>query len=282
MAPTTAVREFGGVRFVSLPAVGAAMAGAPPADRLVRLLRGCGAGFHPPPYDRFVAEPVVALAGIGGLLFDWQPADPAHTVRLHGLTGPLGLDALRRALRAGCGASALFTYLNPRDRPLPELGDTALRLGHRSVLHAAAINVLLAGHTNAVEHELSSQRDLVHLSRLTVNRTAAQSDPPLRIVDARLLPVADEIMRVTRKHLPTATGVSADGVSADGVSADALEYRNALFPGAKASAVLLSGTVRNLLKVAAAAMDKEAELARLLRPVSAHVTALCGLPDGAG
>jgi hypothetical protein len=266
----TAVREIDGVRFVSLPAVGAAMTGAAPADRLVRLLEACGARFHPSPYDRFVAEPVVALAGIGGLLFDWEREDPPDTVRLHGLTGPLSPDALGAALRAACGASALFTYLNPRDRPLPDLGATALRLGHRSVLHAAAANVLIAGHSNAVEHELASQRDLVHLSRLTVNRTTAQSDPPLRIVDAGLLPAAAEIMRLTRQHVSTV----------DDTTADALEYRHALFPAAKASAILLSGSVRNLVKLADAGVDKEAELAPLAAAVSVYVTSLCGLSDG--
>jgi hypothetical protein len=136
-----------------------------------------------------------------------------------------------------------------------------------SVLHAATANVLLAGHSNAVEHELTSQRDLVHLSRLTVNRTKAQSDPPLRIADAALLPAAGEIMQVTRDRLR----------SADGGSADALEHRNALFPAAKASVILLSGTVRNLLKVAATGLGKEAELDELCRPLSAYVGALCGL-----
>lgn len=265
---TGAVRDIDGVRFVSLPALGAAMAGAAPADRLLRLLRACGAEFHPPPYDRFVAAPVVALAGIGGLLFDWDPDDPPGTVRLHALTGPLEPAALGAALRAACGASALFTYLNPRDRDLPALGATALRLGHRSVLHAAAANVLVAGHSNAVEHELAGQRDLVHLSRLTVNRTTAQGDPPLRIVDAGMLPAAAEIMRLTRTHVSTVDGVCAG---------DTLEFRHALFPTAKASVVLLSGSVRNLLKVADAGVDKETELAPLAAAVSSYLTSLCGL-----
>ncbi|GAA4928963.1 hypothetical protein GCM10025331_10820 [Actinoplanes utahensis] len=264
-----AVRKVDGLSFVSLPAAAAAVAGLPPGERLNGLLRACGVRFHASPYDRFVAAPVVALAGIGGLLFDWEPDDPADTVRLHELTGPLPVESLRRAVRNAGGASAFFTYLNPRDRSLAELGDTALRLGHRSVLHAAAATVLIAGHTSAVEHELATQRDLVHLSRLTVNRTMAQSDPPLRIADAELLPAADEIMRMIRQRLPAAGGASLDE----------LECRNALFPAAKASVVLLSGTMRNLMKVAASGVAKEAELGGLASRLSAHITALCRLPD---
>jgi len=236
------------------------------------LVEAAGGVFHGPPYQRFVARPSVAVAGLGGLLFDLLPDDPPTTVRLHGLGAPLSLHDVPSLVRSAAAASAFMTYLNPRDRDWAELADVALDAGHLSVLHTMSVSVLIAGHSSAVEHEVTSQRDMVHLSRLTVARTHVQDDPPLRVPKASLLPVAAELLETTRRTLTAQAPAHAPGM-------DLREARNTLFPGAKVSAVLVSGTVRNLLAFSEKGIDKERELEELCRDLHRQLKLLCGLSE---
>ncbi|MFF9573072.1 hypothetical protein [Streptomyces sp. NPDC014685] len=270
--PSECLRDVGGLRLVSLPTIGLALRGTPPEQRLRRLLDVGGAVFHEPPYERFVSRPSVAVAGLGGLLFDLLPDDLPTTVRLHGLAAALALKDVPGLVRSAAAASAFMTYLNPRDRDWGELAEVALDAGHLSVLHTMSMSVLIAGHSSAVEHEITSQRDMVHLSRLTVARTQAQNDPPLRVPEASLLPAAAEVLETTRRALTA-------GDSAQSSGADLREARNTLFPSAKASVVLLSGTVRNLLAFSEKGIGKERELEGLCRELRRQLGLFAGLSE---
>ena len=67
-----------------------------------------------------------------------------------------------------------FSYLNPKGVPPQEMWKTVAKHSHFSVAHSAMLSFVICGHSCAVENELNSQRDVVHLARLTVARTNAQ------------------------------------------------------------------------------------------------------------
>jgi hypothetical protein len=128
-----------------------------------------------------------------------------------------------------------------------------LARGHGSVAHLASVTRLLAGFSCAVENELNGQRDLVHLARLTEARTAAQHDPPLCVIDARDLDLFREALAHARAALEAAPGDERG-------PADRHESRNLLFPAAKATMVLITGSLRALQKLVAAVDDEGREL----------------------
>ena len=104
----------------------------------------------------------------------------------------------------------------------------------------------------AVETELCCQRDLVHLSRVTVARTAAQDDPSFVVLDETHLSTLQEMRRHVLESLKPLTG--------------SREARNTLFPASKATMVLITGSLRNYQKLTAARDDqgKEEEYRRML------------------
>jgi hypothetical protein len=117
----------------------------------------------------------------------------------------------------------------------------------------ASVTLLLAGLSTAVENELNGQRDLVHLARLTEARTAAQGDPPVCVVDARDVPLFRGVLDATRATLSMLPGD-------DRAPADRHESRNLVFPAAKATLVLITGSLRALQKLVSAIDDEGREL----------------------
>lgn len=188
---------------------------------------------------RYIRTPSVALTGIGGF--------------------PISEEMLSqyRAKRTIIpGASGGFSYLNARGKDLPALYDTVTGHGHYSIAHTATANVLVAGVSAGVENEFNSQRDVVHLSRLTVARTGIQERPPIIVPRAELLAPTKAITEYT------------DGVLAD-ITANKLddwEGRNLLYPTAKATLFLATASLRNFQKLVAQRHDggKEAEYVRAL------------------
>lgn len=218
------------------------------SEKLAALLHAAGAQFHDDE-RRFVSEANVALCGIGGM--------PVRLREGQAYVAGSGLEQVVTEGHSMMGFASFMSYLNPRGRDAESMFHTVARLGHHSIAHTVTINVLFAGHSSAVEHELATQRDIVHLARLTVARTAAQDDPPLRI-PAALIDTATRIR--------DAIGTPARE------TADEREAINQLFPAAKASLLLVSGSLRNFQKLVAQRDDdgKEAELRVLLR--SLHTT----------
>lgn len=106
---------------------------------------------------------------------------------------PVPLEGIRKSLRNQMGMTAMFSYLNRRAVPAEEMWEVVAGLGHFSVGHAAHLSFVLVGHSCAVENEINSQRDVVHLGRLTVARTRAQKDPPLVVQLPELLPAYKEL-----------------------------------------------------------------------------------------
>lgn len=238
-----------------------ALKGVPPEDRLDALLRAAGCPFHEP---GLVAGPVVRCVGVGGL-----PVTRADPLELGGI--PFSPEAVAAAFTQTQGLGAMLTYLNPRDRSPGELATVLARHGHGSTRHMCSVNIAIFGLTSAVEHEFATQRDLVHLARLTVARTSAQRRPPVVVLDPDHLPAYRAVRRATLERIQTLPRDTRDDD----------ESLNALLPAAKASVLVLSGTLRNLDKLTEHARDdgKEREYRQILHLVRACLDEVEG-PDG--
>lgn len=246
---SAALDRVEGVPCLDLSRFWSAVQGVAPGKRLRVLLAEAGVAFHDAERD-LVQGPSAALVAVGGLPLRW-----------HGERWSLGalapdrelLARVREAQRQAMGHAAALTYLNPRDTAPEVLLDGVLARGHASVAHVASVTLLLAGLSTAVENELNGQRDLVHLARLTEARTAAQVDPPVCVLDARDIPLYRAVLghaRATLASLP-------DDARAP---ADRHESRNLALPAAKATLVLVTGSLRAFQKLVGAIDDEGREL----------------------
>jgi hypothetical protein len=149
--------------------------------------------------------------------------------------------------------SSFMSYLNPKNKTLSELSDAVLSLKHLSCLHTINISVIICGITSGVEHEISSQRDIIHLSRLTVAKTIAQNAPCLVLNNDKYYQQYKKVLKLTKNVVNS--------------SLDDGETRNLLFPSAKASAIMLTGSIKNFLKLVQLkdSGGKEDELVKVLK-----------------
>jgi hypothetical protein len=247
-----------GVPLLDLAALWGSIVGLPLSERSTALMAGSGVVF----FDearRFVRAPAVSLVGIGGLPISLHEG----ACRVGGAAlSPAGIGA---ALTEMIGMGGFMSYLNPRDRGPAELAAVLAGHGHGSTAHACTLNLLISGFSVAVENELCIQRDILHLSRLTVARTHAQDDPPLVVLDEAALPAFVEARRLIAALRAGASG--------------SLEAINNLFPAARATLALMTISVRSLDKLLAAESDpgKEREFRLILGQLRALAAAL--LPD---
>ena len=234
--------------------------GFPARHRMSQLLHDAGCAFHGSG-RRLVAGPSARIVAIGGL--------PIGSLAARGVPP----EEAAWMTRQGMGALGSMSYLSmPGDGPGEAYGEIAVGHGHLSVAHGASASILLAGVTTACEVEWACQRDLVHLARVTVARTSVQSAPPVVVPHPALadafatLLAACDAARAEIEALAPGTGLPAR---------DALEAMNLAYPAAKATAFVVTGSLRDLGKVLAAETDpgKEREfrasLATVRRPLAA-------------
>lgn len=235
-------------RFLDLDALWTAAQAHPPQDRLRALMRAAGVPTHDAE-GYFVSGAVVGIVGVGGLPIRLVGGQPCL------LGQPISAEVLREQLAQMMGFGGFMSYLNPRNRAPGALAEAMLAQGHASTAHTASLNLLLLGLSVAAEVELSCQRDVVHLARVTVARTRAQDDPPLVVLHPDALPLLQTLRAQTRALL--------DGTRLG------RECRNNLYPSSRATAVLLTGSLRNLQKLTSARTDpgKEDEYRRLLSAI---------------
>ena len=254
-ASADVTRVIDGVRCLDLARWWECARGAPSSRRLRLLLDAAGVAFHDDAKD-MVSAPAAALVAVGGLPITFHDDGMASL----GALAPTRelVRAIRDGQRAAMGSAAAMTYLNPKDVPLDALGTRVLASGHASIAHVATVTVLVAGFSTAVENELNGQRDLVHVARLTEARTAAQSDPPVCVLDAREVPLFRAVLDVVRAQVE----IEGDSRAAP----DRQESRHLAFPAAKATLALVTGSLRALQKLVAAVDDegREREYRRLL------------------
>lgn len=185
-------------------------------DKEKRLLKGC----------------TVAITGIGGLPIGIK----GNEYQI--LNNDVSLEDIKNNLGKTLGMSAGMSYLNPYNKTLNDLADKTLSLGHNSIKHSIFLNILLVGLSIGVEHEFSTQRDIIHLSRLTVAKTSAQKHPCLVVNNEKQVELYKNILDFTDKQIESYNDEEKDW-----------ETLNLLYPTAKASMIMISGSLRNIEKL---------------------------------
>jgi hypothetical protein len=245
-----------------------------------------------------IKKPVSAIVALGSFpieigyiqndnAFSHNESFVAHKTRTLKMLGkPVSLKELKSQLYRTIGMSAFMSYLNPKHASLEQLADKTLSHEHYSVLHTIQISILVCGLSSGVEHELSSQRDIVHLSRLTVAKTQAQQKPLLVLPQSKshYLSLYTKVKHGIEDMIKESNSVSDLQLSANSNSEIGIsnptdngktpvarkhtdwEALNLLFPSAKASALIITGSIKNLMKLVALkdAGGKEDELIDVL------------------
>jgi len=203
---------------------------------------------------RFVSKPAVSIIGIGGLPIKIIAGVPTLCAQ------PITIENLQKDLMVVPGASAAMSYMNPRNKSLTDLADIVIKKhAHYSILHTVYLNIAVFGISSAAEHELDCQRDLVHLSRITVARTKAQSRPSFVVLNPNHLQALAEIVDFVERKIAALP------------ERDDLESTNNLYPSLKAHSVILSGTAKNFIKLSDQISDKgkEQEYRQILTQINA-------------
>lgn len=242
--PKSGLRNIDGVNILPLDGVWHHVGEVPADEKISSFLEYSGCDFHDDEH-KFVGKHVVALAGIGGLPIAYE-RDTDDEIRQR-------VDDRLTESRLMMGSAAAFSYLNVGEKSIEQLYDTVTKLGHFSIAHTVQANFVIAGISEAAELELSLQRDIVHLGKLTNARTKVQNRPPIVVRDPKHLPV---VRRVYEEAIRSTEELRTDE------SGDTLELVNGLFPVNKATALMISGDLSNLRKLTLLRDDvgKEREL----------------------
>eukprot|EP01065_Artemidia_motanka_P004030 TRINITY_DN11951_c0_g1_i1.p1 TRINITY_DN11951_c0_g1~~TRINITY_DN11951_c0_g1_i1.p1 ORF type:complete len:987 (+),score=305.28 TRINITY_DN11951_c0_g1_i1:96-3056(+) len=247
--------------------------GLPLAGKLRGLLRGGGVRFWDSE-ELFVRRPSVALCAVGGIPLRLS-ATGRPQLALGQRSVDVDLDDVAAGLRTQMGLAANPSFLNPRNVEAQAMFDIICKHRHFSVGHTGMLSFAVLGHSCAVENEFNSQRDVVHLSRLTVARTGAERDPPIVVPHPELLPVYQQLREKTAEVVKANVGSRPEHLSLG-------DWQEGLFtswPAGKAQLAVMSGTLRNLQKLVGGMDDggKEAEYRVILWHLNHALHAL--LPD---
>lgn len=253
MKPNSLVDTKQGALFINPVEFVTRISEIPVRDRLVGALAlaGCESWDD---HGRYIKDSSVAFVHING-------------------TVPQSNEDIRRAQeqsRDTMELSSAFSYLNSGNLEHGELYDKVTGLGHFSVAHTVNVGLIVAGATTAVENEFNSQRDLVHMSRLTVARTSIQSKPPIVVRNEHFLAPTMSVVEATDRILEDTTfdgGSSVDRL-------DHFESRNALYPASKATLFMLNGSIRNMQKLVGQKDDagKESEYRSILDKIQLELS----------
>jgi len=270
------VKHVSGVDMIDAEAWWGSVQETPVREKLSELLANAGVEFWDDSRD-FVKTPTVSLSAIGGIPLRLRGGDiPDGCVELSiGGSGPVvSIADLADSLRRQMGMAAFPSYLNPKGiAPLP-MWNVVAEHRHFSVGHSASLSFVMAGHSCAVENEFNCQRDVVHLGRLTVARTAAQVRAPVVVPFEELLP-AYKMVKMTVDEQIAETKNRPEGVSVG----DWQEARFTIASASKAHLAVITGSLRNFQKLVGeiSSGGKEREYIELLRKLNDSLHGI--LPD---
>jgi hypothetical protein len=257
---------------ISLGSVFDALAQVPAEQLLAGFLDATDVTWHEPTNPdepRFVSDFSVKIVALGGIPFirmeDGQMALANSPDR------PFDLCGYRSSIKSMMAYSGMMSYLNSGRLSVDEICAAMGLKGHSSVAHTVQVSLLVSGVSVAVENEFNSQRDLVHLSRITVARTSIQSSPPIVVRDTSMLDAYRRVAKVA----------AAERLLLVGSGRDFQESANQLFPSAKATAFIMTGTLRNLFKLTSTISDdgKEREFRDVLTQVYQQLKTLVDFGD---
>jgi hypothetical protein len=229
------------------------------SDLLARFLDAAGVRWHQRLEEdgfHLVASPAVKTVSLGGIPFVGGGGQLALAISPD---VPFDIGSYRAATERMMGYSGMMSYLNSGRKSADEMFSMLAQKGELSVAHAVSVGILVAGVSVAVENEFNSQRDLVHLARVTVARSAIQNSPPLVVHDSRHVPAFRQALALARQLRDEAEVSGKDG----------LEAINLIYPAAKATAFVMTASLRNFMKLLQQESDqgKERELRSVLSQV---------------
>lgn len=210
----------------------------------------------------FISKPSIAIMGLGGLPIYWDENTPKDHICIG--NGSLSISNITDFYYEMFSFGANHSYLNPYNLSYQKMISKLIDKQHFSVTHLGYINLIVSGISISVENEFNSQRDIIHISRLTENRTKSQCEPPIVVLYPELLQPSKEIYFKTLENLENYK--KSNFIS----DLDFLEGRNALFPASKGTLIIISGTIKNLLKLTQSIGDvgKEEEYRRVLLKIN--------------
>lgn len=202
-----------------------------PADRKIsEALEYSGCEFHDS--DKlFVKDNSVAIVGIGGIAVgSINDSDEKIFQSIN--------DRVDNT-KIFMGTAAGLSYLNSGEKDITDLYSSVMNLGHYSVAHTVTVNFLLAGISEGAEVELSLQRDLLHISKVTNTRTRIQNNPPIVVPEGQDITIISNLYAQVQTLTKTLRGSE---------SPDELEYANGFYPINKATLLMISADLSNFRK----------------------------------
>jgi hypothetical protein len=254
------IKTIDGVKFLDQAKLWNNLRDVPLERRTAAIIRAAGGeSFDEEGY--FIRRAGMGIINIGGFPYADNKADCAIP-----LNNADDLQNVRHQLQTAMGGAASWCYMNPASKPLNEMFDVVAANSEFSVAHTSSLTVLIAGASSLVENEFNSQRDIVHLARLTEARTKAQSDPSMLVLYPELLPHYQELREATKKIRAHAQTEMNSGDASALPARDKLEGLNAMYSGHKVTAFALTASLRNFQKLVSGLSDggKEEEYRRLL------------------
>lgn len=203
------------------------------SSRLEAYLRAIGVQFYLP---GLVSNSCAKLVAVGGI--------PVKN---------LDMDMVAAQTKKFMGVVGKQSYLTYRPDSFEDL---IVNHNHASCAHATTVSLIVAGISCAVENEFNSQRDLIHLGRITEARTNIQNNPPYVVLEEGLVDEFLELRRLIGKMREKHKALKKDG----------LEAVNLMHSKASATAIIVTGSLRNFQKLFSAINDdgKELEYKRAL------------------
>jgi hypothetical protein len=166
----------------------------------------------------------------------------------------LDMNKIPQLTKNYLGIVSSQSYLSYTDEAYDKI---VVGYGHTSSMHTVSVSLVIAGISCAVENEFNTQRDLVHLARITEARTAIQDEPPYVVPHCEMLDDFRD-MRNTAIKLRSKYGkLKRD---------DRLEAINLIHSKASATSIIVTGSLKNFQKLFQAINDdgKEAEYKKAL------------------
>lgn len=226
--------------FLDMQELFASMQETSAPSKLTYFLKNAGAAPHPNDEHFFIAS-AARIVSVGGI-----------PIQLLSQTGKT-VDEVFQSMRANMGVMGSMSYLQlPGGSPKAAYKKIVLEHGHQSCLHTAHLSVLISGISCATANEFNSQRDEVHAARITETRTSIQSAPPIALPSVALYGAYKELRDLAIKKIETNP--------LPGDKRDVHEALNGLFPAHKATAMVLTASLKNFVKLLRHVDDNGKEL----------------------
>lgn len=266
------IKKINKVTFINLQNLWTSLNGIIIPKRLSVLMQKTGVVFYDEKFT-FISEPSVGIVGLGGFPILWTEDTPCDCICISNTNCTIKITEITNSFYNMFSYAAYQTYLNPNDLEPKQMINLIKDKNHFSVAHLGYINLMVSGMSISVENEFNTQRDLIHIARLTENRTACQSYPCIIVLYPQLLEIHQRVYEFVNDQV---LGFYKPDELLKG---DFLESINALYSASKGTTVILSSTIRNLQKLVLGLNDqgKENEYKRVLAKINDNLSLL--FPD---